>query len=245
MKAIVIMILVFSSLSIQAQNNTTNELKFKNLKIFNYLKEYQYRAIYIDSNGDTLSDEKIIVQPTGKVSPRHHSQTLLKYVYNYSTKDSIRLSAKAIHETAHTKANNTIKWGKRTLEGAIESEHEFWIHPFRANQYALTEIAPFPEAHIHQEEVHTWSSHTFVTKDWGIFKGKVKSKYTMNKVGKRKYEFASLEDCWEIKATGKHNKLGESTLKCYYHEDYGFVEMNYEFYNKQKMFFVLEKVNAQ
>ncbi|MBL4862721.1 MAG: hypothetical protein JKY09_06870 [Crocinitomicaceae bacterium] len=244
MKAITIIILVFSSLGIQAQHNASDKLKYKDLKIFNYLKEYQYRAIYIDSNGDTLSDEKIIVQPTAEVSPRHHSQTLLKYFYNYSDEDSVRLSAKPINETAFTKEHNTIKWRKRILEGAIENEHELWIHPFRANQYSLTEIAPFPEVHIHLEDNHTWKAHTFITKSWGTFKGKVKSNYVMNKAGKRIYKFASLDDCWKLKAEGKHSKLGTNILTYYYHAAYGFLEMNYEFYNKQKMFFVLEKVKT-
>ncbi|MCP6768780.1 hypothetical protein NL529_28455, partial [Klebsiella pneumoniae] len=50
----------------------------------------------------------------------------------------------------------------------------------------------------------------------------------------RTYEFGKLI-CWKIFAIGKHDKLGENTATYYFNEQVGFTEMNYHFYNNQRI----------
>jgi hypothetical protein len=73
--------------------------------------------------------------------------------------------------------------------------------------------------------------------------GKVySSTYKAVKKQDRNYGELNLKDCWLIHAVGEHNKLGKSYLDFYYHSEYGFVEMNYSFYDGTKISFVLQDV---
>jgi hypothetical protein len=230
--------LIFAPSSTNAQDS----LVYKHLKIWSLLKEYHYQALYIDSDGTTITSEKIVVKPTGKQSPAQKIQTVLDYFYNYTAEDSARLSANPLNATAFTRKYNTIQWRRYVPEGAIETATKLWIHPFRINQYSLTEIAPFPTVIHPLIEGSSWKSIIFIAKGWGTFRGNSKEIYTIGKPSSREYPFAKLDNCWEINAKGEHSKLGSNSITYYYHSDYGFVEMNYSFYNGQKIRFVLEKV---
>ena len=73
----------------------------------------------------------------------------------------------------------------------------------------------------------------FIYPAMGTFEGTVESTYTIKAEEERTYEFGKLS-CWKIVAVGQHDKLGINSVIYYFNNEYGFTEMNYTFYNKQK-----------
>lgn len=215
----------------------------KKLELFDSLKTYHYKALFIDKEGDTLSNEKIIFQPTGTVWEAQKTQTLVKEFY--FTSDTVFSKFK----DPRLKKNQTSKYGKATESrtGAIETDSLLWIHPFRSNQYVYTEVAPFPRVKTNKLKIgNEWSGGiTFILSGWGNFKGRVSSNYQVTGNIKKEFFHQELIDCWVIDAIGVHNKLGKSTLTFLYHKDYGFIEMNYVFYDGTKIQFVLDEVTIK
>lgn len=72
----------------------------------------------------------------------------------------------------------------------------------------------------------------------GTFQGTVESTYVIEAKELRTYQFGNLM-CWKIIATGLHDKLGTNMVTYYFNSEVGFTEMNYVFYNKQKIEFKL------
>ena len=212
-------------------------------KIWQPGREFHYRALYLDVDGDTISSEAIVMVPTGEPNPlQKKRQTLAEYRFNYTQEDSIKLAANPIHANDFTEKYNTIIWRRSMKEGIVENDEEMWMHPFRINQYALTEIAPFPETRLPATEGRSWKALFFIAKGWGTFRGRATNKYTIKGKTTRQTGMGELADCHLIEAVANHRKLGESHAAFYFHPEYGFVEMDYHFYNGQRIVFVLEEV---
>ena len=192
---------------------------------------YTYSAVFMDSIGDTLSDEIIKITPTGKSWKLDPKQTLLDIDLDFSAEDSAKL--------ALYPANNIKRpWFRHYSEGAIEDSTRVWMHPVRANQYIITELAPFPEVRFPIEVNQTWSTGLTIYESFGSFEGHIDKFYKVTKMDTRKYDFGTIS-CWEITADAIHNKLGTSTNTYYFNEEYGFTEMNYRFYNGKRLFIKL------
>ncbi|MEX0595783.1 MAG: hypothetical protein WD512_04715, partial [Candidatus Paceibacterota bacterium] len=124
--------------------------------------------------------------------------------------------------------------------GFADNETQFWIHPFRSNQYVYTEIAPFPSIYYEHLKVgEKWEEKIFILFGWGKFKGKVKSTYEVVGVEPYDYKGEIIEDCWLIEASGEHNKLGTSKISYLFHPQFGFLYMKYLIYNGVEMEFYL------
>jgi len=212
-------------------------------KIWQPNREFHYQALYLNANGDTISNETIVMIPTGEPNPLQKKiQTFAEFRYQYSYDDSVKLAANPIHANDFTKKHNTIIWRRSIKEGIKENEDEIWMHPFRINQYVLTEIAPFPTARFPLTEGRSWKSLTFIGKGWGTFSGRATNRFTIKGKTTRQVGIGKLPGCQLIEATSNHKKLGESQAKFYFHPKYGFVEMDYHFYNDQRMVFSLQRV---
>jgi len=245
-KHILLILLVASKLSISAQDEVNDTIDPTTLHIWNPKKEFHYRAFYIDVNGDTLTNEKIILKPMGKSAPVAYGepQIILNFRYNYTEQDSIRFFNEPIYQTRYTRKKVNQYWRKTVPEGAIENDRKLWMHPFRMNQYVLTEVSPFPEINLPAKTGKKWATFLFVKKVFGKFKGIHKQYYEITGESKKTYPFAESITCWQVTATSKHRKLGESKAIIFYNQDYGFTEINNTFYNGQKINFILEKVIA-
>lgn len=207
------------------------------LELFDSLATYQYKALFIDANGDTLTNEKVILQSTGQVWSAQKTQTLVNYTY---FPDSIAY----LFRDPRFKKTKYISISNESRSGVIETDSSIWIHPFRSNQYLYTEVAPFPQVKKNKLKIENeWNGGVlFIMNGWGRFKGRVRSTYHVTNMIEKEFNNQLLSECWVIDAVGTHNKLGISTLNVLYNKDHGFLEMNYIFYNGAKIQFVLEKV---
>jgi hypothetical protein len=132
-------------------------------------------------------------------------------------------------------------WTSRYQEGVMQTPKKLWMHPIRRNQYILTELAPFPEIYFPIKNGATWRDTLYIYEAFGSFEGTIGNTYTIAGEENRMYEFGELK-CWKIIASGIHNRLGINSVEYYFNSEYGFTEMNYLFYNKQKIEFKLVKL---
>lgn len=211
--------------------------------IFNENKKYNYEATFTNKSGAIVSKEIITLSPLGEPWKWDKNQTSFKVDYNYTLKDSTAFLSYINPISKNPKKPKPYIWYKSIITGAIENDSAVWMHPFRDNQYEHTEVAPFPDIKKSLlKKDSTWKNILSIMLGGGNFNGKVISTYKVIKNEDRIYGSLNLKDCWLINAVGEHNKLGKSYLNFYYHPEYGFVEMNYTFYDGVKINFVLKNV---
>lgn len=190
-------------------------------------REYHFFVTYLDSLNQVISTEKLTIKPSGKIWEVDTKQTLLNFFL-----DSLNVVWSRIPDPP---INGIRKlWSTNFQEGAIQNSTKIWMHPLRKNQYVLTELAPFPEIILPITPDTSWQSTLWVYKAFGSFEGTITCDYSILKQEIRSYNFGSI-NCWRIDAVGTHDKLGINKVIYYFNEEYGFTEMKYQFYNKQKI----------
>ena len=206
----------------------------KNIQYPNYWstdREYKYTGLYIDSSGQKITNEIITFHPTGTVWEADTKQTLMDVNLDSLTAEWSKIPNEPLNGLF-------TNWISNYQEGVLQDKSKIWIHPIRRNQYILTELAPFPEVRFPVKEGTTWKTTLRIYAAFGTFEGTVESIYTVHQEEIRDYRFGKLK-CWKIVATGVHDKLGINTAIYYFNTEYGFTEMNYTFYNHQKIEFTL------
>lgn len=213
------------------------------LVIFNANRTYHYRAAFISPSGDTLSRERITLQPSGESwVAQKKTQIAFRVLFKYTPQDSVTFSTRLNPESKSPDKPKPYIWTKSYTTGAIENKQEVWIHPIRDNQYSYTEVAPFPQ--VKRDSLIAgggWGSR-MVFLFQGAFNGKAANRYQVEKQETRQYGSVVMPGCWLIQAVGEHSKLGKSYLDFYFHPQYGFTEMHYRFYDGTRIDFVLEQV---
>lgn len=215
------------------------------LLIFNANRTYHYRAAFISPTGDTLSKERVTIQPSGKPwAGQPKLQTGFQVRYAYTAQDSLAFSTRPNPKTKRPDKPEKYWWNRQETTGAIEDQQGIWMHPIRGNQYGYTEIAPFPQVRTaFLEAGGSWQPNPlYILMGWGAFKGTLTSTYQVRKQETRQYGSVVMPGCWLIHAVGEHSKLGKSYLDFYFHPQYGFTEMHYRFYDGTRIDFVLEQV---
>ncbi len=216
-------------------NDTLGAILIVPEAIFAAEKKYFYKAIYKDKEGNVLTEEQVTMYLTGEPwewQPDLQQEAIINYNFTEETKAAF---------TPHP-INPTLNWGFVTEEvtGVIEEEGQrLWIHPFRLNQYIFTEVAPFPEVLLPISIGQKWSSSLSVISGWGIWDNStIDCTYEVANQLDKPYPMGSLKDVWRIKSESNFS-LGTSTLELYYHEKYGFVEMDYVNYEGERLTFTM------
>ena len=208
--------------------------------IFKKGKVYHYKAIYIGSNNDTLSNSFVNIRTTGlRWDQQPEMQDLIYYEFPGYKADSIRLSNHNINKKHQD-------WTDKRGTGVIENVERVWMHPIRVNQYKFTEVAPFPEVFFPLQKGKKWDGgETSIFEGWDEWSGQtVKSKYKIS--GKATYllKKGSEISCWVIKSVAKCSS-GKSKLLALFNEEYGFVKMEYQNYENEKLVFELIDVEEK
>lgn len=238
-----VLLYITQSFTIMAVNQ---EMVSDSLSIFSPKRTYSYIALFIDAKGDTLSKENILIRPTGQPWDFDDSQTAIKISYNYTNKDSLTFLSHINPTTKRIKKPKKYSWYKNITTGAVESDERVWMHPIRDNQYNYTEVAPYPEVHFDSLKIGgNWRNKIIILMGWGAFNGTVNSDFVVVKNEPRQYGNLIIDDCWLIESVANHSKLGKSYLDFYFHPTYGFVEMNYRFFDGTKISFVLISDKSQ
>lgn len=207
----------------------------KNLSIYIPCEKYVFKAKFYNQKGNLLSNSQVLLMSIGEKWEYDAMQDAAFMAYKYSVKEK-----KGITRYFEKKGYPLTGWWREEKTGLIENTEQVWLHPFRGNQYTLTEIAPFPSVKLPIAIGNKWYSSLRIEQGWGIWS---------NKTGNSSYEVVSKENlhlgfsktkvsCYKIKAKSNFD-FGTSYVTLYYSEKYGFIKEIYQFYNGEKLEFEL------
>ncbi len=212
----------------------------KTLTIFNQNRKFAYSAIRISAKKDTLANTKIYLVPDGTGwGNQAASQSQILCHYNFSKQDSLD------HISEVKEIVTPDFWLRVDTTGIIENEEEIWMHPFRYNEFFKTELAPFPLVRfpISHESMVDRRSEIVIMKNWGTYSPTITAqKYFYEGTEQKKYAFSGDIKCHKFMAYGHNSVHGISHLEYYFHEEYGFTEMNYLTYDNEIIQFKIEKI---
>ena len=135
-----------------------------------------------------------------------YNQTLLKY----------KMRSESSYETS----------------GVIENEANTWMHPPREALFAILELNPFPYVKFPLMIGEQWKWELAIGSSWGdsrwrTWDGAIKNSYNYEITSQQEIETSLGKlSCFEIKSTAT-SELGETSLRAWFNENYGFVRLNY------------------
>ena len=142
----------------------TDSIHNSNLRnVFKPCREYTYSAKYWDSEYNLISQERVWMMATGQgweYQPDRQDEIIIQYQYDSTKIDQIN---------QYSLNPEFQYWTAKTNTGIIETSSETWMHPFRSNQYAFTEVAPFPSVRFPLEQGKVWSSNLDIYEGWGVW----------------------------------------------------------------------------
>ncbi|HUH29329.1 hypothetical protein [Gelidibacter sp.] len=131
--------------------------------------------------------------------------------------------------------------------GLVENDKNVWIHPPRAGFFQSLETCPFPYVKLNKSIGYTWTDSMLINnhwshKEWGEWEDKLLLNYEYEIVGKENIDSKLGEiECLIINAVAK-SAIGESTLKAYFSDKYGFIKLEYKLFSGIEIDLNLEKV---
>jgi len=116
--------------------------------------------------------------------------------------------------------------------GIVENTENIWIHPPRSGFFKSLETCPFPYIKLNNDIGYKWTDSMSIgnhwgDKKWGLWEGRLLLNYEYEIRGKEKIQTNIGElDCFVITATATSD-IGQSKLKSYFSNEYGFVKLEY------------------
>jgi len=208
--------------------------KFKFIQDENYYLDNPLNLIHVDSlQGNYIDKIKIIVSDDSYIFSSFDSSYIQTvFTYNYLGNES---SSKEIYT------------------GVIDNRRNLWIHPPRHYTFLILQFCPFPFYYLDESINHwEWSLYTngfYLDPRWiksteGIT---INFDYKRMPDEKMKTPFGILQ-CKVTYATGtlKNGNITSHTyLKSYYHPNYGFVKLEYDLINEDKIIINLIEMNEK
>lgn len=211
--------------------DSTNR-KYKFIQNVNYNLDNPLNLIEVDSLKSNYIDKiKIIVSDDSyifKSFDSSYNQTVV--AYHYLDNDSSK---------------------QETYTGVIDNKMNVWIHPPRQYTFCILQLCPYPFYYL-DESINDWEWNLYTN---GIYLDPrwIKSTEGIN----LNFDYKRLPDekiktpfgilqCKVTYATGtfKNGNITSHTyLKSYYHPNYGFVKLEYELINKDKIIINLIEIN--
>jgi len=131
--------------------------------------------------------------------------------------------------------------------GIVENGKNLWIHPPRDGFFKSLETCPFPYIKLNEPIGFQWSDSMSIgdhwsNKRWGEWDGQLLLNYEYEITEKDKVLSKLGEiDCTVINATAT-SKIGETKLKAYYSNKYGFIKLEYTLSRGTRIELDLEKI---
>lgn len=201
-----------------------------NYSVFKPCRQIIFNARLWDSEFNLISESKIWMMATGNPwehAPDRQRELVIQYEYDEVAIDEI-IDASINRELVSN------EWRKQETTGIIEDENTIWMHPFRSNQYAFTEVAPFPSVRLPLEVGFSWSSSLNIYAGWGEWSHSTLSNtYTITGYELVQLPYGELE-AWKIESSTQA-KFGNSTHNFWFHHDLGFVKMVINNYANQTL----------
>ena len=160
--------------------------------------------------------------------------------YEYSKKDEKKAAKHQLNKKLPKH-----EWINNTKTGIIENVEKIWMHPFRSNQFAFTEVAPFPEIEYPLKVGKTWTGQLRLQEGWGDWENTSGNfSYEIVEQGAVETLYGNIDNCWKVKSLSYY-PFGQSHFDYWFNEKLGFVKMNYRNYGGQYLEIELEEVNER
>ncbi len=216
--------------------DATSEYQYND--IFKPCKHFTYSAKYWSENFDLLSESLVRMTATGNPASTNR-QDEIEVVIQYD------FDEETIPEVDKYNLNNEFKgkaWIEEIKAVALDNGLDTWITPFRENQYAFTQVAPFPSVNLPLEVNKQWTSNLLIYETWGDWNNQqLLSHYLVLGVEELTYQNQPIQ-AWHV-TSYVETDFGTSTHDFWYHESLGFVKMQYKNYQGQLLIFELIQVN--
>jgi len=131
--------------------------------------------------------------------------------------------------------------------GVVENEKNMWMTPPLKKLFSILAPNPYPFIQAPFEVGNKWQwvnevHRRYGDPRWQYWEENVDATHNYEITGKRKIgtAFGELE-CWVVDATGT-SSIANTSLQAYYHEDYGFVTLNYGNLDGSQMVFRLKSI---
>ena len=222
---------------------------YKYEKLFAKGYEYKYRALYIDSIGDTITNEILIMKPLNRRwlgQPRIQESVMYIFITDtigmkeFVSPDPTIRSLDEDYFKKHEK--------KRILKsektGAINNGAMYFLHPPRANQYYMLRYSAYPIIYYNK------LNDSITNFDFSLREIMKYNHHYLVKPLKIKLENSS-EKLWELEVDSKITNLSEywkqyhifdSKSKLIFSNERGFVKMHHTFENGIKIQFDLIEI---
>ena len=131
--------------------------------------------------------------------------------------------------------------------GIVENQKNIWLHPPRNEFFKALETCPFPYIVKDKPVGFQWKDSMSIGKHWG---NKLWGEWNDRLLLNYKYEITETEilntpfgeiECSVINAIAT-SELGQSRLKAYYSEEYGFVALHYTLFSGIEIDLKLDKI---
>jgi hypothetical protein len=211
------------------------------------MKGFKYKALFMDSIGDTLTNEIIEIIPTGKrwkFQPR--KQKSVNYFYSADTIGFQKINPLFQHDRYK---NRMKRKGKEKFEvkgntGFTCSENSYFLHPPRQNQYIMLYHAAYPFM-IYSKLSDTLEHCVLTFNNLGP-ENFVHRYEIFPYVGISPLKDSSKVQLWTVNANSTVTGLSDYFKNLHYHDskmeglycpEIGFIKMHYTFENGIKIYF--------
>ena len=226
--------------------------------IFAEGKEYIYQVAFIQSNGDTLTNEKLIMLGNDDDWQFQKKQSIIEYKYFPDTVNLKKyIDPRAAYEERKVKnlkkkAKGKRRWDNYTwiddyeITGKVITDSSFWLHPPRSNQYGYHYMNVYTEINFNQLFLGgAWKSNLTILRGFPSNEEFVGARIdTFEVTEKLSIDFnkKTLNDCWRIEITSTHSKQGATNAEFIFSETHGFLKMDYLFYDGVRINYVLKDI---
>ncbi len=135
------------------------------------------------------------------------------------------------------------------LTGLIEDSTKVWLHPPRALGFVILEFSPFPEILKPFDKDTSWVREMHIPQQWSEklnldVDGSTSMQITYKQGAQQTMTTPLGElDCYKVTAEST-GKLGQTQATFYFHEEFGFVQMEYDNIDGSRLQFVLTSMNS-
>ncbi|RYM32367.1 hypothetical protein ERX46_13880 [Brumimicrobium glaciale] len=228
----------------------------QNFKYFETKRDYIYNALYIDSIGDTITNETLIIRiPDKRWIFQPWKQKSLIYIYETDIKGYKNyIDPNAIYQEMNEdyfKKHGEFRLVQKSTSGGLVSKRNgyFYMHPPRQNQYSMLFNAAHPI--FVYSALENKNDTLSVTNQKVYGKGYFKQEYIYESIGNDKFLGDSIT-IYQVKVSSdliskKKYVLEEvdfysSTLEALFCMEYGFIKMHYKFKSGVRIEFDLVEV---
>lgn len=194
--------------------------------VFKREREFTFLVSHSESDGNVFRQDTLVLTTSGEVFSKEHGQTRSSWTYKGDK-------------------------GWKSYSGIEESDTAIWIHPPRTDLYRKLELSPFPMIKYPLEVGNKWTwsllvGHHYSIKGHAEWADTVKEEFVSNYRITREMHLSTnlgVINCFEVNSFTDSN-FEQTKLQAHYNTNYGFVRLEYQNIDKDRMTFELLKVKS-